>query len=344
MATQKEVAKLAGVSFITVSRVINKEGNVKESTRKKVELAIKKLGYVPSFAGKALNSGRCDTIGVMTPDRFGEGIENSYLIGILRGIEIACRERNQDILLSVIGEKDPNFDYLRPYRQKKVDGMIYVGLKCMPDDLGRDMKELSLPCIVIGDRPTQNNVSWIDTDNEKAAYEACKIIWSRGHRIIAFLGLSDDLINENISDRERGFKKAIQELSGNIVDESFIWRSSFEIEDIQKSIRENIRNANQQPTAILCSTDTKALVALREINKMGLSVPEDISLVGFDGFLGTYLTHPTIATNVQPLIDMGKKATELLLEKIKNRNSERHNVIYPVPFRDGESLSYIKSN
>lgn len=341
MATQKEVAKLAGVSFITVSRVVNNEPNVKESTRIKVEEAIHTLGYVPSFAGKALNSGRCETIGVMTPARFGDGMENNYLMGVLRGIELVCREQNQDILLSPLAETDPDFDYLRPYRQRKVDGMIYVGLKSMPTDMVNEMEERLIPCVVIGDRPTQKNISWIDTDNESAGYETTKLIWNKGHRVIAFQGLIPELLNENISDREKGYRKAIKEVSGVNVNESLIWKSGYDTKAIRRNIREEFEKANPKPTAIFCSTDNRALATLRELNEMGVTVPNDVSLVGFDGFLKDYLTHPSMATNEQPLVEMGKRAAEILLHEIKERTLERHEEVFPVTFIDGESLSSI---
>jgi LacI family transcriptional regulator len=338
VATQKEVAKLAGVSFITVSRVINNEGNVKEETRLKVEQAIRTLGYFPSYAGKALNSGKNQTIGVMTPARFGEGLENSYLMGVLRGISLTCRERGQDILLSPLSEEDPDFDYLRPYLQRKVDGMIYVGLRTMTAEMIKELEEKLIPCVVLGDRPPHEKISWIDTDNERSGYETAKRIWEKGHRIIAFHCLTGDYHNENFSDRERGFKRAILELSGKELNEELIIRASYEIPSIKESIRRALETIKPRPTAIFCASDSRALAALHEIQQMGLTVPGDISLVGFDGFLKDYVSHPTIATNEQPLTEMGKRATEILLDHIANPALPKQEVIFPVVFLEGQSL------
>ncbi len=338
MATQKEVAKLAGVSFITVSRVVNKEGNVKDETRRKVEEAIRTLGYFPSFAGKALNSGRNNTIAVLTPARFGVGMENAYLMNVLRGIEQSCREHGQDILLSPLSEDDPDFDYLRPYRQKKVDGMIYVGLRSIPPEMMSEIDERLIPCVVLGDRPQHEKISWIDTDNERAGYETTKKIWERGHRVIAFHGLTAEHFNQNISDREKGFRRAVRELSGLDVDERLIIRGTYDHPSIQKSIRNALETLNPRPTVIFCSTDSRALAALHEFQLMDLSVPKDISIVGFDGFLKDYVSHPSIATNEQPLVDMGKRAVEILLEHITDRAQPKREEIFFVPFLDGESL------
>ena len=339
MATQKDVAKLAGVSFITVSRVVNNESNVKESTRLKVEAAIRKLGYFPSFAGKALNSGRNDTIGVMTPARFGVGMENNYLMGVLQGIGSACREKGQDILISSMSEGDPHFDYLRPYRQRKVDGLIYVGLRSMPSEMIGEIEELRIPCVVIGDRPGHERISWVDTDNEGAGYEATKRIWALGHRQIAFHGIIPEIYNENITDRERGFRRAIRELSGAEADEGMIIRGDYDRERNREGIVAAFKAMKKLPSAIFCSTDNRALAAFEAARELALSVPGDLSIVGFDGFLKNTLLSPTVASNEQPLSEMGYRAAEILLEHIGKRELPKREDVFPVRFIEGESLA-----
>lgn len=345
MATQKEVAKLAGVSFITVSRVINNEGNVKEETRKKVEDAIRELGYFPNFAGRVLNSGRNNTIGVMTPIRFNEGIENAYLMSLLNGIERACRKNNQDILLSPMVEDSQSFDYLRPYRQRKVDGLIYVGLQSITKKMIKEIDSLQIPCVVIADRPSHNRISWIDTDNERAGYEITKLIWKKGHRKIAFHGVDLSIKNANIADREAGYTSALRELTGKNPDSNLIIRAGYDTKSIRQSIHSFLKQAEiklKLPTAIFCSTDNRAILIIDELKSLGFSIPNDMSIVGFDGFAQFYHSSPTIATNIQPLPEMGERAVEIVLEHIKNRSLPRKEIIMPVPFLDGESLKTLQ--
>lgn len=341
MATQKEVAKLAGVSFITVSRVVNDEGNVKEETKRRVQEAIRQLGYFPSHAGKALNSGKNSTIGVMTPARFGDGMENAYLMGVLRGIELVCRERGQDILLSPMSEDDPGFDYLRPYRQRKVDGMIYVGLKQMPEEMRAEIAERLIPCVVVGDRPEYPFLSWIDTDNERAGYETTVKIWEAGHRVIAFHGISAEHYNANISDRERGFRRAMRELSGKNVDDRFVWRADYTREGILRSVVNAYPECPERPTALFCSTDNRVLASLAAFAELGISCPADISVVGFDGFIRDIVFEPSIATNEQPLVLMGKQAAQVLLRHIEEPSLPRQELVLPVTFVDGKSLARV---
>lgn len=342
MATQKEVAKLAGVSFITVSRVVNNEGNVKEATCRKVLAAIDELGYFPSFAGKALNSGHNDTIGVMTPARFGENMENDYLTYVLRGIEMACRENGQDILISPISEDDPNFDYLRPYRQRKVDGMIYVALKAMPDRMVKEIDERDIPCVVLADRPVHGKISWIDTNNEQAGYEMTRRIWDSGHRRIAFLGLVPGIYNPNVADRERGFRRAIRELSGKDVEEDLIIRSDYSREANRIAFARALGKIEKKPTAIFCSTDNKALAAFFAARELGLSIPGDLSIVGFDGFLKDRRFSPSIASLDQPLVEMGRRAAEVLLERVGKPAIPKRELVFPVTFLPGESFAPLQ--
>ncbi|MEM5948528.1 LacI family DNA-binding transcriptional regulator [Spirochaetia bacterium 38H-sp] len=339
MPTQKDVAKLAGVSFMTVSRVINNNGYVSEETRKRVEDAIKQLGYSPSFAGKALNRGRTDTIGVMTPVRFGDGFGNVYLLGLIRGIELGCRKYKKDMLFSPFATDDPDFDYLRPYKQKKVDGLIYIGMQSMPEEVHREIQRYSIPCVVIGDRPDDHSISWVDTDNERAGYDSVKRLVSLGHERIGFVGLIPEMYNSNIQDRENGYKRAMRELLSMDDSEKWIMRSRFEEVSVYKAVRERFEMLDRPLTALFCATDRIALGALHAVKDIGLRVPEDVSIIGFDGLIKEFLFNPTIASNEQPLVEMGKRAAEIINRHIENPNFPRETCIFPVYPVDGDTVA-----
>ncbi len=343
MVTQKDVAELAGVSFITVSRVINGETNVKEETRRKVQEAIDKLGYAPSFAGQVLNSGRCNTIAILTPIPFYQSMRTFYLMHLISGIEAGCRRNNIDLLMGFAPEAgtDSTYDYLRPYRQKKVDGIIYVGLKQIPEEMMQELKIRKLPCVVIGDRPESELVSWVDTDNFNAGYNSVKNIWEHGHRKIAFVGLKEEIYNANVLDREKGFIKALKDFGAEYNPEDYIIRSDFDSPELHKDVIEKLKTLPELPTAIFCCTDSCVPGTVKGIREMGLKVPEDISIVGFDGFINSTYYELNTATNPQPLKEMGEKAIEILLDKIKNPASEKQTAILDVPFQPGSSLIRI---
>jgi LacI family transcriptional regulator len=259
-------------------------------------------------------------------------------MGVLRGIELACRKHGQDILLSPLSENDPRFDFLRPYRQRKADGMIYVGLRSLPAEIIHEIEARSIPCVVLGDRPEHKNISWIDTDNERAGYETTRRIQQLGHQNIAFFGLEDGLYNTNIEDREKGYLRAMQELTGAVIDRNLIVRGSWDQRNIRDGIRKLLETVSPRPTAILCSTDSRVLASLQAAGEAGLRVPDDLSIIGFDGFPRDSLLYPSIATNEQPLIEMGKRAVEILLEHIADKQLPRREVVLPLTFLDGKSL------
>lgn len=340
MVTQKDVAELAGVSFITVSRVINGETNVKEETKKKVLSAIDKLGYAPSFAGQVLNSGRCNTIAILTPIPFYISMRSFYLMNVLSGIEEECRRNNMDMMLSIAPEAtgSASYDYLRPFKQKKVDGIIYIGLRQIPGDMLNELKKKNFHCVVIGDRPKNKFVSWVDTDNFAAGYDTTKKLWEYGHKRIAFVGLKKEIYNSNITDRENGFVQALKDLGAGYSPEEYIVRSDYDSESLDGEIFTSFSDWKNPPTAIFCCTDTNVPRVVRGLKKAGLKVPKDVSVVGFDGFINETNFYMKIATNIQPFKKMGQEAAKILFAHIKDGELKKQTVVLPVEFTEGESL------
>ena len=343
MVTQKDVANLAGVSFITVSRVINGEQNVKDETRRKVLAAIDKLGYAPSFAGQVLNSGKCNTIGILSPIPFYKAIRSFYLMDILAGINDVCLKNGVDMLMNIVPEvgKVPDYDYLRAYKQKKVDGLIYIGLKKLPEEMLAELKIRKLPCVVIGDRPDSELISWVDTDNIQAAKNSVNEIWKRGHRRIAFVGLKKSIYNANVNDREKGFVEELLRLGVDYNPKDYIIRTDFDSKDLYKDVENALNAFEKKPTAIFCCTDSCVPGTVKGIQNTGLSVPDDISLVGFDGFINDTYFAMNVATNPQPVQQMGQRAAEILFNHIKNPGAQKETAVMSVPFAPGDSLKEI---
>ena len=343
MITQKDVANLAGVSFITVSRVINGEQNVKEETRRKVQAAIEQLGYAPSFAGQVLNSGKCNTIGILSPIPFLKAIRSYYMMDVLAGINEVCHKNNVDLLMNIVPEvgKVPNYDYLRAYKQKKVDGLIYIGLKKLPAEMLDELKIRKLPCVVIGDRPESDLISWVDTDNFAAAKNSVNEIWKRGHRRIAFVGLKKNIHNANVKDRERGFVEQLTQLGADYNPNDYIIRTDYDSSNLYCDVEKAFQNWEKKPTAVFCSTDSCVPGTVKGIQNNGLSVPSDVSIVGFDGFINDTYFNMNVATNFQPVQQMGQRAAEILFNHIKNPDSQKETAILSVPFKPGDSLISI---
>lgn len=337
MATQKDVADLAGVSFITVSRVVNKKGNVREETRSRVEEAIKSLNYYPNSLGQALNKGSTDTIGVLAPLPRTTSMEgNMFFSGLLEGIERASSERGYDLLLSTqrLGE---GFDYLKLYRQRKVDGMVFIGSNDMAAEELAMIERERIPCVVLNDRPQSASLSYVDTDNYEGAAACVRRIAALGHRRIAFLGV--DSYSANIRDRERGARAALRELGLEAREEWFLKGDYSEGSGARAATA--LLGMGGGATALFCATDVMAMGAIRGALAAGFSVPGDLSVVGFDGLPVTRYTRPMIESCAQPLLAMGRAAAEMLFARIKEPGLPKEARVFPVERSPGESLGPI---
>ncbi len=334
MATQKDVAKLANVSFITVSRVVNNMGNVKEETRKKVLEAIKELNYYPNSIAQGLNRNKVNTLAIQAPVPVTVSIEEtSYYRRLLIGIEKYCIDNNYDVLISTQRGEMNSFDYLRPYYQRKADGIAILGAKPTNEQYQK-IKDDNIPCVVIGDRHPDIKANYIDSDNFNGMFTATKYLIDRGHRKIAYL--TGNVRTQNALDRYQGFCSAMDEYNLKI-EESWIFPGDFTKEAGIRTV-DAIQLLQDKPTAIICSTDLMALGIYEQSNKKGIKIPDDLSIFGFDGREICNYTIPPLATMYQPLEDMGVEAARLLINQIENNNIEPKHIIFPIDLRPGGSI------
>jgi len=342
VVTQKDVAARAGVSFITVSRVVNGLGNVKEDTRKRVQEVIEELNYHPNHLGKALNSGRNSTIGVVAMRPFEASLEaNLYLIGLLDGIEKASRARQCDLLLSAELYLEPGVDFLRLYRQRKVDGLIFVGFQNIPEKQIAEIESMDLPAISISDRPATPAVSWVDTDNLEAGRKAAEIALQAGHRDLAFVSLlpRGSFSNQNILDRRDGFLEGV---GGCSEARCRVIESDLSIEGGRQALRD-LMTLKPRPTCVVCGNDNMALGLMQEAQVQGLNLPGDLSVMGFDGFLPGRFHNPGLASFRQPLSAMGAASVELLFERLDHPERGKASRVFSLEYVDGRSLARITS-
>jgi LacI family transcriptional regulator len=338
MVTQKDVAKLAGVSFITVSRVVNGLGNVKKETRERVCEAIEALNYHPNHLGKALNSGRSFTIGVVALRPFEESLEaNLYLIGLLDGIEKGSRAGHCDLMLSTDTYMESDADLLRLYRQRKADGLVFVGFQRIPQAQIAQIEAEGIPVVAIADRPDSEFIGWVDTDNLAAGRAAAKAVLQAGHRHAAFLGLRQDRYsNQNLQDRRDGFLSGMKARGAKAV----LLEENLNEQGGREALRKLVR-MDPRPTAIVCGNDYLALGVMKEAVELGLELPRDLSVVGFDAFLPGRFHQPSLASFQQPLTQMGQAAVELLFERIEHPRIRRRNRLFSLDFVPGDSLEHL---
>jgi len=334
MVTQKDVASRAGVSFITVSRVVNGLGNVKEETRDRVMQVIQELKYHPNHQGKALKSGRNATLGVVALRPFEVNLEaNLYLIGLLDGIEKASRAQHCDLLLST--DLKPGQDYLRLYHQRKVDGLVFVGFQNIPPEQIAEIESSGIPVIAIADRPESPSIGWVDTDNHEAGRKAADAVLAAGHRHAAFVSLRvGNFSNQNVVDRRDGFLAAMTQRTDVVC-------QLFEAELSEQGGRTALRTIlkeSRRPSVVVCGNDNLALGLMKEARDAGLELPRDLSVVGFDAFLPGRFYQPDLASFRQPLTEMGWAAVELLSERICEPMGAKATRVFSLDFVPGSSL------
>lgn len=335
MATQKDVADRAGVSFITVSRVVNNLGNVRPETRARVEEAIRELRYYPNRQAQALNNGLTHTLALVTPRMFDRPLFNNfYVMSILSGVEVRARELGWDVLMSTDFDKEGQFDFLRVWHQRKVDGLIFLGLVQFPRDQLTEIEANRIPSVVISDRINHPAMSWVDSLSEQAAEDAVARLSALGHRHFAFLGVDPAQdYNPNFRDREAAVRQAVA-------------RRGLELDVFSKGTIDNagevapqlyLKNS-RRATAVISGNDSVAMNFIAAVAQAGLQCPRDYSIVGFDAEPAGQLQTPTLASYRQPLLEMGQTAVQLLVDQMTGLRTHRVEAPFPLEYVAGGSV------
>jgi len=337
MANLKDVAQASGVSVMTVSRVINRNGYVKEETRKRVEEAVKKLNYYPNNLGRGLNQGRVNIIAAMAPIEGGPIESHPYYTQLLYGVEEILIKQSYDLLLSTQRSRWVDgvlsFDYFRPYMEHKADGLVLMGAILSSDDVDFIRKN-RIPLCIIGDRPKGPTIDVVDTNNRQNIKILLEKAYQLGHRKIAFGGY--DEANFNVKERYQGYREFLKEKGLDFHDEYCI--SCSLTQDHDGYLFRKYQQMDDKPTALICSTDSFAVDVLKEARDAGLFIPGDLSVTGFDGIpLGQYI-EPRLTTMVQDVKGMGCKAAELVLRRLDDPELHGESYFFDAEYLEGESL------
>jgi LacI family repressor for deo operon, udp, cdd, tsx, nupC, and nupG len=321
MATIQDVAREAGVSTATVSRVFSAPELVLETTRNKVMEAVNRLGYEPNFAAKSLRTLRTEKILVTVPD-----ISNPFFSHVIRGVEEAALAAGYSVLLGDTRHEEAREEqYAVMFRRKEADGLIFLGHR-LPDVLA-DMVAAKGPRTPIVNgcefRPGLA-VSSAHIDNDRAAAEVVDYLYGLGHTRIGVV--TGPLASPISSDRLAGVLSAAQRQGR---------ASALRIAIGDFSIESGVRQTGElldepgRPTAIFCFSDEMAMGALEAIRQRGLTCPDDVSLVGFDDIRFAQYLHPKLTTVSQPKEQIGHEVVRLLLDILSGRATALQNVTLP---------------
>jgi LacI family transcriptional regulator len=310
-----DVAKESGVSYSTVSRVLNGFDFVKETTREKVLAATEKLGYVANLQARSLAGGKTRIIGLLVP-----GLDNGYIGEIVRGIDEEIAKANYDLMLYTTRRRvGREALYSHTISNGLSDGIILM-VPLLDGEYLESLRADNFPYVLVDQADPLLRSATVDSTNWQGAYDATKYLIELGHRQIGFiLGLR---AIQSASDRLEGYKAALGDYNLPF-DETLVAEGDFFNLSGYVAGKQLIQRT-PRPTAIFASNDLMALGAMQAIREQGLQIPQDVSLVGFDDIPQASMTHPQLTTVRQPLDQMGRVAVRLLLEQIEqSENPER---------------------
>ena len=312
--TIADIAREAGVSAMTVSRLLNGKGPVAKETAERINEIIERLGYQPNFLARSLSSKKSMIIGVTIP-RIEHALLDNYIAQILSGVtNIALKNNYRIMLLPFNPEEGDRNEFVNWHRSKMVDGLIL--LKTLHrDERIAALAEQHVPFVLANHKYYADGVNFIDVNNAKGIALAVEYLVAKGHSEIAFV--TGDLRETNALDRLNGFKKVMQKL-GLPLREDWIINGQFNREIAYRESAKLFAD-KKRPDAVVCSDDYMAIGVINRIKELGLSVPDDVAVTGFDDIEIAEFLRPALTTVRQPIENIGRVAAETLI-KILNEN------------------------
>lgn len=323
-----DVARTAGVSPATVSRVLSESSHpVSARGRRRVLAAAQKLAYIPNLQARSLLTNQTAALGVLIPD-----VSNPYYAAVLRGIEDAVGSTGRTVILCNT-DRNPEKQrlYLRALMERRVDGLIVAG-----GSFGRAETELTggdLPVVMIGRHPAR--LPSVRIDNVEAAALATGHLIALGHRRIVHL--AGPSVSLTASDRLKGYRRAL-EAASIPVEPELIVEVGFAPLRAGPAVRAAF-GAPRRPTAVLAANDQVAIGAIRAFHELGLRVPDDVSVVGFDDTPLASYTVPSLTTVAVPTYALGRTAVELMAAALAGRPAA--SVVLPCELRVRESTAEV---
>lgn len=307
--SSKEIAAHAGVSQATVSRVINNKPNVREETRRRVLAVIEELGYVPNAEARSLVTQRTTKIGLIVSD-----IINPFYPELVESVEEFARDSGYAILLCNT-QRDPSKDqiYARFLIEQRVAGVLFTSITPQSNAPMQFLKA-KIPFVFTNRYLRDIPVPSVLTDNVGGAYKMTEYLLELGHSRIAFIR---GLLNTTTSqDRELGYRRCLTD-NGLEVDETLLEQGDYTRRAAHEATV-RLLQLPSPPTAIFCANDYMAFGALDAAYDFGLRVPDKVSIVGFDNIELSSLKAISLTTVEQPIVEMARRAMEILLNLIEN--------------------------
>ncbi|SEL66682.1 transcriptional regulator, LacI family [Roseateles sp. YR242] len=309
MSTIKDVAALAGVSFTTVSHVLNNTRPVSAEARARVLAAVDEIGYLPSAVARSLRRSETKIVGVLVPN-----VRNPFFAELVVGVEEWCRQAGYSVFLCN-SDNDPKHQqaYLRTLLEKRIDGLL-LSSAGDADELATTFRHASVPVVTVDRLVPGARADRVSVNNQAGAFAVVRHLLELGHRRIGCVSGPAEF--EVTQERVAGWRRALQE-QGIVPADSWLIESDFSTAGGYTAVKALL---TRQPdlTAVFTGNDLMAMGALRAAAELGRAVPRQLSVVGFDGIeLGSYI-YPAITSVGCSIRDLGREAGRALIERIEN--------------------------
>jgi LacI family transcriptional regulator len=313
-----DVAREAGVSIATVSKVINGTGRISAETRRKVAKIMQQLDYQPSVVASALTGKSTFTIGLLIPD-----LANPFFAEMARSIEDRGHELGFNLVIcSTDNNPEREALYITLLKQKRVDGII-IATGISNEALLKNLVKQKVPIALIARDMPALAADSVLVDDFIGGYQATSHLIGLGHRKIAVI--SEHLGLMSSKERVRGYRHALEE-AGIPYDESMVCVSDFTVEGGRRCTKALLQS-DRPPTAVFACNDLLAIGAVQAARESGLVIPRDMSVVGFDNTVLATIIDPPLTTVAQPIQQMGRQVMDLLVQEIRKEKRVKQRAI-----------------
>lgn len=319
MPTLQDVARRAGVSTATVSKVLSNTPYFTESTRQKVLSAVKELGYMPNLAARALSSGKTRVLAVVFPYVYASVFKDPLVMHILEGIEGECDKHNYNLLLSTprLTREGPDEAYIHLLQSRYMDGLIAVDNLPLASAV-TPARERNIPTVTIGYHESQYSVR---SDDRLGGRMLAEHIITAGHRHVGVISVPEN-VNFAINERMRGIQETFED-AGVRCDTERIAYSDFSTTggaDATLRLLERIPDLS----AVICVNDRMAMGSIQKLSSLQMRIPDDITVVGYDNIVASQLVAPALTTVDHHPLKLGQQAARMLFDLLDGKNPDSH--------------------
>lgn len=335
MVTIKDIARESGYSISTVSRVLNHRNDVSPDAKQKIEEVVARFNFVPNNNAKHLKQNNSKAIGILV-----KGISNMMFASIVEEIQQMIEKTEYTLVVSYLDEDADEVEQaILLCRERKPLGLLFLGGN--PEYFEKGFTGVDVPCVLVTNRANEmgyKNLSSVATDDVEAACCAVDALFNAGHKRIGILGGNIETSYTSLQ-RYRGCKKSFVKHDKEFDVEQCYEKVRFSFDSAYRGM-ERLLAKFPDVTAIFAMSDVMAIGAIRALFDMGYRVPEDISVVGFDGTTLTEYYNPKVATVKQQYKTLATRSVEILFGQIELKKDAIHEIV-PFEFVNGESIRVI---